>query len=259
MVIDLVRRQFDAGGWKLPGEGNDATYLSLERLLPTDPRHISPTRAVRRLRRSRRPVLKTHSAAGLAAWRGELAPWRSWLIERADFVYCYRDGREVMCSMHLWRKGFDSAARVPLSEFIRQPRADAVTGAPAVSSRVQAWGIHVAEWLATPGVIGLDYREVLSEPRRVLTRLGDAFRQTPRLVEPLVPTPFTSSLQSRWSRLASIRPRATTMRGRPRGEMLEEWRQAFDRDDRRYFHDQAGEALLRFGFESSPEWWRDER
>ena len=135
LMIDLLRRQFDAGGWKLPGEGNDATYLSLERLLPTDRRHMNQVKAIRRLRRSCRPILKTHAMAGLAAWQGDLAPWREWLRERADFVYCYRDGRDVMCSMHLWRKGFDSSARVSLSNFIRQPKADAVTGAPAVSSR----------------------------------------------------------------------------------------------------------------------------
>ncbi len=253
LVIDLFRRQFrECRSWKLPGERLDRLYLSVEALFEPDSRSpISETKAVKVLRRVRRPLVKTHLA--LPEWRG--APvtspgrigqyWLDWLRRRGRVVYVYRDGRDVMCSFHFFSM-VHPGARCPLPEFIRQDDGGV--------SRVKAWAQGVRRWMREPGVLCVRYEEIRRDPRSVVERFARELDLTPRYREPLLPRQFGSVWESRANRVFGFRPSSSAIISRFKGHRLQRWRDVFTIEDRAFFHREAGDLLIDLGYEESAGW-----
>lgn len=247
LTIDLLRRQFAAcDARKRLGEPLHALYLNLDLLL-RERRPLSETRALALLRRAPRPIVKTHSLPGFETFRAHHADFVDALLGDAD-VYCvHRDGRDVMCSLHLYFQAFDPRARCSLSEFLRQ-QGDGM-------SRPRRWAEHVLRWRATPGVRTLAYESLLADPRAALTRLSRELALEARFDEPLLPPRLRNAWQARWLRLFSRRPPVTTVLSDPSGRRkAQRWRKAFSVDDRRFFQREAGDALLALGYESCDAW-----
>ncbi len=229
LTLDTFRRQFrECRSWKYWGEPLDRLYLNLESLMRREGA-LGEAAARRILRRAARPLVKTHALPGYRAFylpdeHHDLpAAWVEWLGREASVCYVYRDGRDVMCSYHLYMKGHDAAAYCSIGEFMRQRHGGA--------SRVRAWADHVRAWLALPGV-------------HAVALVG----------QPWLPAPPTSLWALRRARLLSRRPETTAVRCHPPTERLERWREAFTPEDRAFFHAEAGDLLLALGYETSDRW-----
>jgi len=246
LTVDLFRRQFrECRSWKFPGERNDRLYVNLDMVLDRN-KELPPSVACKILRRTAKALLKTHripSSNNKDTLQSFAQKDLSQLFEKADIVYVYRDGREVMSSYHQYRKGFDPKARCSLAEFMRQDDSGV--------SRVKFWANHVQSWLSLSGVITLKYDEVINNTQATLRRLGSAFQMEPLYLQPLLPKPLENQTASRCSRLFRIRPESTAILAP--GEK-ENWRVAFTLSDRQFFHDEAGTLLIELGYESSSGW-----
>lgn len=250
LTIDLLRRQFAAcDARKRLGEPLHAVYLNLDLLLD-ERQPLGEARALALLRRARRPIVKTHALPGFPDFRAQHGAFVDALLADADLYAVHRDGRDVMCSLHLYFQAFDPRARCPLSEFLRQTDEG--------RSRPRRWAEHVLAWRRRPGVRSLAYDEVVAQPLVALERLARELRLEPRRVQPLLPPPLRSAWQARWLRLASRRPPVTTVLSDPSGRRRpERWQRAFAPDDRAFFHAEAGDALVELGYESSDAWTRE--
>jgi hypothetical protein len=250
LSIDLLRRQFAAcDGRKRLGEPLHALYLNLDLLL-RERRPLTEARALALLRRTPRPIVKTHALPGFADFRPRHAAFVDALLADADLYAVHRDGRDVMCSLHLYFQAFDARARCPLPEFLRQTEDG--------RSRPRRWADHVLRWRATEGVRTLAYERVVGDPRGAIARLADELRLEPRWTQPLLPPRLRGAWQARWWRLASRRPPVTTVLSDPSGRRRPaRWREAFGPEDRAFFHREAGDALVELGYESSDAWVRE--
>lgn len=247
LTIDLLRRQFeDCASAKRLGESLAELYLNAERLI--DPRRpISQRRALALLARAARPIVKTHALPDFAAWQPEHGAFVRELLADADVYSVHRDGRDVLCSLHLYARGFDASARRPLAEFMRQQHEG--------MSRPAWWANHVLRWRDTPGVRSLAYRDIVADPRGTTLQLGAELGLRAMLREPILPRRLRNVWEARWLRLFSRRPDATTVLGDPRGaRQPARWRAAFTPEDRAFFAREAGHALIALGYERDDAW-----
>lgn len=255
LTLDLLRRNFrECNAWKWWGENDSRLYLSLPSL--HDPRaliSISERHAVALLRRCSRPMVKTHHfleelPTGERTANGRIGRyWVDWLEEHGQKLYVHRDGRDALCSLQLLEAKRDRRRWLPLSKFIRQKTAGGV-------SRAEAWARHVERGLAAPEMVPLSFEELAQSTRRCLDRLARRLELTAEYREPLLPRKAKAALGSRLAQRMARRPESTAVLGRPKGLRLERWREAFSRDDRKFFHRVAGETLIRLGYEESDSW-----
>ncbi len=242
LSIDLLRRQLrECRARKRLGEGLDALYLNLDRL-DTPRRPLSEDAALELLRRAPRPLVKTHRLPFHRRAAAAGCQFRARLLADADLYAVVRDGRDVLCSLHAYVRSFDRRAPASLADFLRQEEDG--------TSRVAAWAREVRETLAEPGVRVLHYEEIVSRPRAVLERLARELAVEPLYLEPLLPRPLQGRWASRLGRLARD-PEATTVPGLG---AVPEWRAAFSRADRAFFHCEAGALLIELGYERSDAW-----
>jgi len=247
LAIDMLRRHMvECRSWKRFGERTDHLYLSLEGLAEKPREHAVPA-VLERLARSPRPIVKTHCWPDFDSLLPAFQPWIEWLRERGRVIYAYRDPRNVLCSMYAARRGLlPHTLPLSLSDFLR-----AEWEGRSVPAR---WAAHAARWLEVNGVIALDYRRVVDEPRAVMIELADQLGLTLELVEPLLPPATHGRWHGRWLRLVSRRPASTALNpGGFRRIPTPKWRDAFTREDRRFIHQEAGEMMSRLGIESSDE------
>ncbi|MGH0033071.1 MAG: sulfotransferase domain-containing protein [Myxococcota bacterium] len=245
LTLDLLRRQFaDCASTKRVGESLAELYLNLERLVDAR-RPISQERALALLGRAPRPIVKTHALPDFAPWQPDHAEFVRELLADADVYNVHRDGRDVLASLHLYQRAFDPAARVPVSEFLRQKHEG--------MSRPAFWAHHVLRWRDTPGVRTLAYHEIVGDPRGTVARLARELALEPLLREPLLPRRLSSVWEARWLRLAR-RPEVTTVLGDRRGARPVPWRESFSAEDRAFFAGEAGHALVALGYEDDDGW-----
>ena len=247
LTIDLMRRQFPAcRSRRWPGEYLHYHYLDADLMRAGHRWHLSVARAARLLDRAARPLVKTHSLPGFD-WLPDEA--RRFLLERyvvAERIYVARDGRDVLCSLHLWRQEWDASARCSLSEFLRQENRGV--------NWVRRWAEHVRCWLAEPEVHVLRYEEVVADPAAAVARIAAWAGLTPVGAEPLLPPRLRGPWHRRWMRFMTVDAPSTAVLGRYRGRSPAAWREVFTRADRAFFQEQAGDALLALGYEDSEAW-----
>ncbi len=247
LLLDTLRRQFEAcQSWKWPGERLDRLYCNVDEV-PGD--MLLDERTARRvLRRTARPLVKTHSWPGyqrgfLDSHEGGLRPeWVRWLNDHATVFYIYRDGRDVLCSYQLFRQSFDPDTRGSIGAFLR--------GTEDGTNRVRRWANHVQAWRRHPNAHLIRFEALLDDPAPVIRRIGDVIGEPPVLKEPLLPDPFSSIWESRLARLFGVRPESTAIIN---GES-QNWENAFTAEDCAFFHEQAGELLLELEYEPSADW-----
>lgn len=195
LTLDLLRRNFPAcRPAMLPLENPHHSYLNIDRFETGHAVPVTQREALRLLGKAARPLVKTHSEPGLEAVPIDAEPFISDLAGRARTLYVHRDGKKVMCSMWTWRKVFDPEARVPFSEFIRQPDGQA-------RSRVRVWGEHVSSWLAVPDVLAFDFDRIVRDTASLLTEIGAFIGETPAIADPPLPRSNRTRWQSYLSRL----------------------------------------------------------
>lgn len=254
LTIDLLRKQFaECRSWKLPGEPTNRLFFSVEATMRTrGVGRMSEAKALRVLRRAQRPIVKTHLVYDDTA-TGEFAPneyvrrrWEPWLRERGAWIYIHRDPREVMSSYQLIRQRNHPTARCSFPEFIRQK----VDGMNVVAS----WAWHARRYLMRDDVLPLSFRQVVKETEATLKTIGERIGLTPQFRQPLLPRRLNGVRELRFNWLFRTRPESTAQPGRHGNQQPVDWREALHRDDRRFFHEMAGDMLIDLGYEESEAW-----
>lgn len=246
LTIDLLRRQFsECSSWKYPGEPLDRLYLAVEGLIATQ-KKISAKTAKSILRRSPRPLLKTHANPRLSHLTQDYADLKSWVLQNATKIYVMRDGRSVLCSLHLFMQSFDPTARCSLSQFLRQE----ANG----QSRVKAWSSHIQAWIDQPHVHLLKFEDLIHQPHQTLTDLGRLLALKPKYVEPYLPRSPKTIWHGRLSRLTQTQPESTAIIGYYGGQKGQKWHKAFTPKDREFFHAEAGTLLQKLGYIDGDDW-----
>lgn len=118
LTIDLLRKQFDiCAAKKRLGAPLDRLYLALEALTaPNQP--LSEKTAIEILQKTSRPLIKTHADVNLSHLTSDFSNWQRWLQSKGDYIYVFRDGRDVICSLHLFMQSYDPTTRCSASLFV---------------------------------------------------------------------------------------------------------------------------------------------
>lgn len=243
LMIDLLRRQFaPCDARAVPGRPPADLYLPLDRFKADAHWPITEQSAQRVLRRAQRPILKAHLLPSLEEVAPGARAYVADLIARSVRIYCVRDGRRVMCSYRLYK----TAGAQPMREFLRER----VNG----KSRAAAWAQHVRAWLAQPRVHPIPYESVVADPKGTVEQLADLLEQTPRWRQPTLPRRHRSVAEVRLRRLIG-RWESTAILGKaPANEKGKRWQDVFDEEDRRFFHEEAGDVLIELGYEPDDSW-----
>lgn len=248
LFMDLLRRQFPDCRGRVGRFGNphDSLYFSIDRLNAGHHRPGRPEECDRVLGAIPRPCLKTHNTPGMERTAPEHRAYIDALLDRSTWFYCYRDGRNVMCSLQRFRQSFDNSAAEGIGAFLREDHGDG-------RSRVRAWADHVRAWMAVERVKLVRFEDVVKDTRSLLERVGTALDLEPEWNEPLLPNPTKSRLEHWWSRLSG-RDESTNITGRGKGLEPVKWKAAFTPEDRRFFEEESQGLLIALGYERSSDW-----
>ena len=243
LTIDFLRKQFqEASSWKYWGERLDHLYLPLE-ALTTSNKGISIRLAEKIMRRSQRPLIKTHADPNLNQLALQHLQLQKWIQEKAHKIYVIRDGRAVMCSYHLYMQSFAPKARCPFSEFIRQEINN--------KSRVKVWANHVRDWLSQEDIFILKFEELINHPSQVAEKLGHYLSLSPLYSQPLLPKAPQSVWHGRWTRMTHRRPESTAILGYYNGQKTQKWQEAFTQDSLSFFHQESDDLLVELGYNTN--------
>ena len=246
LTIDLFRKQFaECQSWKMPGEPLDRLYFALESFAPIHS-PLSEDVALNILSRAKRPIIKTHADPNFSYLSSSKQPWIDWLREEADIYYIYRDGRSVLCSLHLFMQSYDPKTRCSFSEFIRQQQNG--------YSRIKIWAEHIKAWKKQPDVKTLRFEDITKYTNLIINKIRQDLNLSLLYNKPLLPVKFDNIWHSRWTRLAKKRSESTAILGYYRHQKVKKWQQVFSLEDRKFFHEEAGDILIDLGYEDSGAW-----
>jgi hypothetical protein len=235
LMIDLLRRQFDAcRSWKWPGERNDMLYLPLD-VLTQPTAGWSEERALKVLHRAKRPILKTHwTLPDLGNLRDSQPDFADWINANAVFLHVVRNPFHVLASQWAW-----DCSLSPVPPLPSLPDAD------WISSAISGWNHHYGIWAKREKVHLFRYEEIMADPQKTIDRLTALLDEAPLMLHPLLPDKLRSGWQSRWNRIAGIRPASTeiiTAGGPP------DPADVFNDESIDLIHRIAGEALEALGY-----------
>ncbi|MCC0176430.1 sulfotransferase domain-containing protein [Waterburya agarophytonicola K14] len=242
LTIDLLRKQFkECQSSKKLGEPLNRLYCGL------DPQNLlSDLQAFNILQQVKRPLVKTHCYPQFSYLSSEKISWVNWLKKEADIYYVLRDGRDVMCSLHLFMQSYDPSTRCSLSEFIRQKTGD--------TSRIKNWANHIKMWLDEPKVKILKFENVIKNTESVLENIQHDLELTPLHQQPILPTRIKSLWHGRWIILTQRKAESTAIIGYYRGQKVSKWQTAFTLEDRKFINSEVGDLLIQLGYEKSNNW-----
>jgi hypothetical protein len=197
-------------------------------------------------------IFKTHALADFSA--ASLTPGPcpcdpdlvAWLRANAGgFLYVYRDGRDVMKSLHALVRETGAAAGVPLGPFIRQQEHGL--------SRPALWARHVSGWVAEASVHCVMMETLVRRPDVALSGAAERFGLRPdRARGWRLPNKPRTLLALRLARLFTRHPRSTAIA--PGRTVERPWQELFGRDDRAFFLREVGDLLIKLGYEESDDW-----
>jgi len=158
-----------------------------------------------------------------------------------------RDGREVLCSTHVWMMNGYPETRCSLQTFLRQE----VRGI----SRVKLWAHQVSSWAQRADATIIRFEDILKDPENIIRKLANILELEPRWERPLLPKKrkHTGRLTNYWRRLTR-NFESTAMPGRYNGKKPADWEKAFTFEDRKFFHEEAGDVLMEMGYIGSEQW-----
>ena len=226
-------------------------FMTLERLEPSHPKHLSVQEFDRRLRsRSGTVLVKTHALPEAGGWQSrEAGQFAAQLLAGSPTIYVHRDGRDVLVSLyHFVRSYSPDVAGQSFAEFLR----GAHSAPDAVGlSRAAYWQHHVLAWLDRGPTVTVSYEGMLADFAASVTAIAD------RLALDLRPTLSPVDLGARPGLAhAVMRPllRRLGLGGRqstairPRSGGSGGWRAAFQAADLAWFEAEASEAMRRLGY-----------
>jgi hypothetical protein len=248
LMIDLLRRNFDAcrPAFRFGANPHRYLYFVLDRLRPTHPHHVGVEACQRVLRSTEKPALKTHDTPDFE----QLDPTGRRLCEAAlshgVVVYCVRDVRAVLASLHAFDAVNGNSGARCLSDYIREE----VDGLP----RPAVWANHVRAWKRDrPHWHVVQYEHVVGRPREVVERLAEWLGDQPTGVDPILP-PKMKHRRDLWlSRFIGMPP-STNVIGQTKTIKPRDWRTAYSDDDIGFLDKHAGEVMRELGYVVGRDW-----
>lgn len=248
LMLDLLRRQFPAcrPPFRLGVNPHRYLYFVLDRFRPTHRHHVGSAACLKMMRTARMPCLKTHSTPDFPTVMDEAKPLCEQIMRQAVVVYCVRDVRAVLASLHTFEAIAEDRPRAPFAEYIRQE----VDGRP----RPRIWADHVNAWLeGHPERHAVHYEDVVADPGGILEELASWLGQPPERVEPILPPKLRYRQQLWLARLAGI-PSSTNVIGRKWRLKPLDWRTAYSDADMAFLEDHAGDVMRRLGYIAGDDW-----
>lgn len=174
--------------------GYTSSYVNLDRLASTHPDPLSVSDFNDRLSRSRR-LLKTHMYPDVEAFfpsRPTSAELAEKLLNEAQVIYVYRDGRDVMTSLYYYLQDHhpDRMKGTSFSAFLRAERFLHNGHPPAAHSHAAYWNFHIKQWLDRPDVLHLSFEEMVMNYEAALEKIAEFLNLD-------MPTQITNVVRSR--------------------------------------------------------------
>lgn len=248
LMLDLLRRHFEVcrPPFRLGVNPHRYLYFVLDRMRPSHQYHVGPEACLKVMRTTEMPTLKTHSTPDFSEIPAASRALCDEAMRDGLVLYCVRDVRAVLASLHAFESGFDPGARVPLSDYIRQE----VNNKP----RPQIWTDHILSWIdhrPAPNII--HFEDVVAHPRAMVEQLAEWMGQEPRGIDPILP-PRLRFRQKLWmARLTGV-PDSTNIIGRNFSTRLQNWRTAYTADDIALLEEHAGDLMRRLGYLQGEDW-----
>lgn len=248
LSIDLLRKQFSECKARMSFlETRHHSYLTLEHLSPKPRPYISHIKALEILNKSKIPIVKAHCLPGFESLGSENADFVSQIAERSQIYYIVRDGRRVLCSYYLFSlKTVYLDTRWTISEFMRQEHNGV--------SHLKWWANHVRYWIDQENVKVIKYEDIIHNPEQVINSIADDCKLSPLFVEPLLPKKVAprNRWEDYWLRLT--RQYESTAIDTKHSKNRQPWQTLFSQEDRIFFHQEAGDILIRLGYEKDSSW-----
>jgi hypothetical protein len=121
-------------------------------------------------------------------------------------------------------------------------------------SRVKNWANHVQIWLDEPKAQVLKFENIIKNTHFTLQKISQDLKLTPLYQKPLLPKEIKSLWHGRWIRLTQKRPESTAIIGYYHNQKVQKWQSAFSHSDRCFFQAEAGDLLIKLGYEQSDSW-----
>ncbi len=172
-------------------------------------------------------------------------------VASADFVsyFLYRDLRDIVVSYSYYMKSYAFLRHhvhykdLPINECIKLTICGLTESRPPVTG-IRQMALPFTGWLDQPGVLPLRFEDLVHNRRETLGKIVDHFlRRVDTLSTPR--EKIIDELQ------ANIDPkRSPTFRSGKTGS----WREHFTEEHKRLFKDEAGDLLVKFGYEKNNDW-----
>jgi hypothetical protein len=236
LTIDLIRRQFpDCSGWKWPLQKSDCLYLAVDVFIfPEGSVRWGARRALRILRSTRHPIVKTHWCEPTWGTLGHRQPvLADWLRANAQVVYVVRNPWSVMASKWAWDVSLGRIERGWVNDkWLRE--------------QVARWKLHVSTWGAVPGGITLRFEDILKQPDSAVASLARGLGLSPLYALPLLAPKERNYWIGRFGQLLLFRPRSTEIRSRIAAPRVKE---LFTAEQSAIIADNAAELIDKYKYE----------
>jgi hypothetical protein len=248
LMLDLLRRHFEAcrPPFRFGVNPHRYLYFVLDRLRPTHRHHVGVEAGLRFMRSTSMPTLKTHSTPEFSGMPAQAKALCEECMERGIVLYCVRDVRAVLASLHAFEAVSDPDLRMSLSDYLRQE----VNG----KLRPQIWADHIRAWIdfdPEPNIIY--YEDVMAHPRAMVEQLSEWLDQPPRGINPVLP-PKLRFRQRLWLARISGVPESTNVMGRKLGIKPQNWRTVYTASDIELLEEHAGDVMRRLGYLQGRDW-----
>jgi hypothetical protein len=193
LTIDLIRKQFDVGGYKYPGEALDTLYLPLDTIAMPQENHSR--KVFSKIDRFRRPIFKSHFLTNdLSEFEADYPAFRSWLLEKGTWIYVIRHPAKVMASLYQFNLGFTAIEHV-----------DAW-----LMTQARNWVQHVELWTSSrPGTRVFKFEDIVAKPETALLQFSEILEMECRAKLPYLPKRLNSIWQGRFLRLCALTSEST--------------------------------------------------
>lgn len=247
-MLDLLRRQFPAcrPPFRMGVNPHRYLYFVLDRFRPTHRSHVGIDACLKMMATASMPCLKTHSSPNFSEFGQPARALCDAVLRSGVVIYCVRDVRAVLTSLHAFEAVADGTAMTPFRDYIRQE----VGGRP----RPVIWAEHVRGWIeGHPERHVVHYEDVVEDPKSVLDDLGRWLEQEPLYMEPMLPPKLRYRQQLWLARILGV-PESTNVMGRKWRVKPLDWRTAYSDADLDFLETHAGDVMRRLGYICGQDW-----
>lgn len=247
LTIDFLRKQFKECQAKTSfWESRHRTYLTLGHLSETNANFVNHDKALKILRKAEVPIIKTHESPGFEELGEENEDFINQLKQKAVFFYVVRDARQVLVSLYFGLKGHSLEFDCSFSCFLRQENKGL--------SWPKRWANHVRIWTTQPRATLVRYEDIILNPLNCIQKWADILDLAPQFKEPLLPAKFCP--ENRWQDylFRLTRKIESTAIDSKFSSQKQSWKDLMSWEDRFFFHQEAGDMLIKLGYEQDDSW-----